>query len=798
MSVKIRTFYKGLIACLAAAALPHAALAQGATDLGTVSVEAAAARGEGAGDRGAPLLAEQNGTAAATTLRREDIARQPGTANLAQRIGGIAGVNSYSRDPSGLFGGGYSIRGFDSTQIGLSLNGVPLNDPGTFSVLPQIYTDSENLCAVDVTQGTSAGTVAQHGAIGGQVSMEQCRPADAPAVTFSQSFGSYFLNKTFLRANTGPLFDEVLKGYVSYSHARSDYFAGPGEAERHHVDSRFDVKLDNGGSISFTSFYNEFANTFVRAVTKDQYQAFGYRNGWLRTPPTILTGPGATFSATGLAVTPTPANTGYSGYSWEPGRHAYASIDGRFPLSDGVELRLTPYFLHQESGSTSEIVLKEAGYAGKFLSSPIGAFSAYGTRGTNALLGQMSQSDFDRVGNVVSLTGRLDDHTVTGSLWTEYTYQHQMNPFQQIDQTNNTLPDIWFKSNLLRGFDGNIVTNRNWKTDYYNTTVAISDSISLLDDAVHVDLSLRQKFYSRSFHNLPSGTSTRTDSYLDYTVNRSYAFLLPAVGMRYDLDAANQVFANASMNARVPPNFADGRLVNGATNLIQVPTIKAERALSFDLGYRLKGDFLNVNATGFLIKYSDRIAQTANGDGSLSSKYTNIGSTTAVGAEVEVATKPYEGWSVLLSQAINHDTIDGNIVPDPKSPALRTKGKFYFNSPLSLTAATVMYEDGPFFAFARAKYTSEVYATLTNDISLPGYATVDLGLGYKLKGTSLVEAIPGAQDGLFKLNVTNLFNKKYIYINPGNTTGFALSAANAPSFYLGSPFAVTASLTLDF
>ncbi|MGY2046604.1 TonB-dependent receptor [Methylobacterium sp. JK268] len=766
-------------------------------DLGTLSVEAASTRAAPAADGGTPLLAPQNGTAATTTLRREDLARQPSTENVAQRIGTVAGVNAYSRDPSGLFGGGYSIRGFDSTQIGLSLNGVPLNDPGTFAVLPQVYTDGENLCAISVTQGTSAGAVAQHGAIGGQVSMEQCAPTDIRGATVSQSVGSYNLFKTFARVNTGLMRDDTLKGYLSYSHAQTDTFAGPGGADRHHVDGRFDWKLDGGGSVSVTSFFNQFENTYIRTVSKAQYEAFGYNNGWLRTPPTILAGKNAAFSATTLAVPYTPANTGYFHDYWEPGRHAYLSADGKFPL-DGVDLRITPYLLHQESGSTGEILLKEGGYSNRFLKSPIGAFSAYGTTGTNALLGQMSQSDFDRVGNTVSLTGRVENHTLTGSLWTEYTHQTQLNPFEEIDRGSNTLPDIWFKSHLLRDLNGRLVTARDWKTDYTNASIGLSDSIALLDDALHVDLSLRERFYARSFHNLPAGTSDRTDSYLDYTVRRTYAFLLPALGIRYDLDPADQVFFNVSMNARVPANFADGRLVNNATNAIAVPDLKPERSLSFDLGYRYKGDLLNVNATGFLIKYSDRIAQTANGDGSLSSKYTNIGSTTAVGAEFEVGTKPYEGWSLLVSQAINDDRLDGYVIPGGDKVALTTKGKQYFNAPFSITAATLLYEDGPLYGFARAKSTSKVYATLTNDIALPGYTTVDLGLGYKLRGTAFLEALPGAQDGQFKLNITNLLNRKYLFINPGNTTGFGLTAKNSPTFYLGAPFAVTASLSLDF
>ena len=784
---------------IASLVLPDSAFAQAVNDLGTVSVEAAGNQGGGrGGDRGTPLLSEQNGTVAASTLRQDDIARQPSTQNVAQQIGSVTGVNAYSRDASGLFGGGYSIRGFDSTQIGLSLNGVPLNDSGTFAVLPQIYTDAENLCAVEVQQGTSAGSIAEQGAIGGQVKMQQCAPTDKPGTTVSQSAGSYKNFKTFLRANTGLMFDDAMKGYVSYSHAQSDYFTGPGGADRHHVDSRFDLKLEGGGSLSFTSFYNHFENTYIRPISQAQYRAYGYRNGWLTVPPTVLTGPRAVFSPTTAAVPYTPFNVGYGPYQWEPGRHAFASVDGKFPLTDAIDLQVTPYFLHQESGSTSEAVLQEGGYRNRFMAAPIGDFSAYGTAKTNALLVQMSQSNFDRVGNTATLTGHFGDHTISGGLWGEYTHQHQLNPFQEIDPFSNSIADIFFQSHLLRGYDGRIVTNRDWVTDYYNSALSLADSIALLDDRLHIDISGKERIYARTFHNLPAGSSSVPDAYLDYKVKRNYAFFLPSFGVRYDLDEADQIFFNVSAGARVPPNLADGRHVNTATNIITVDELKPERSLSFDTGYRYKGDLFNFNATAFLIKYSDRIAVTIKNNDLLSSKYTNIGSTTAVGTELEVGTKPYEGWSVLLSQAINDDTLDTNLKVEDGSRALPTKGKQYFNAPKYITNATLLYEDGPFSAFARAKYTSSVFATLTNDIRLPGYTTVDLGLAYKLKGTVFLDGIPGAQDGTVKLNLTNVLNAKYLYINPGNSTGIQITSAGTPAFYLGAPFSVVASLSLDF
>ncbi|NCW18769.1 MAG: Plug domain-containing protein, partial [Betaproteobacteria bacterium] len=71
-----------------------------------------------------------------------------------QLIDLLPGVSTFSHDPTGMFGGGLQVRGFNSDQLGFTIDGVPVNDSGNFAVYPQEYTDAENLCQLTVTQGT--------------------------------------------------------------------------------------------------------------------------------------------------------------------------------------------------------------------------------------------------------------------------------------------------------------------------------------------------------------------------------------------------------------------------------------------------------------------------------------------------------------------------------------------------------------------------------------------------------------------------------------------------------------------
>lgn len=775
-----------------------------ATDLGTVTVEATKAKqapkaqpkqvaspGPQVTPQAQPTPLPALGTAA---LSATTIQQQSATSSYAQNINSIPGVTSYSRDASGLFGGGYSIRGFDSTQVGFSVDGVPLNDSGTFAVIPQVYTDPENLCSVVVTKGGAATQASQQVAMGGVVDVQSCAPSDNPHAKVGTSFGSNRLRKDFYRIDTGTMLGGALKGFVSYSKASTDYFAGPGTADRHHVDARFDLRINSQNSITVTGFYNEFVNTFTRTITKAQYEQNGYNWGWSEIRPPKLTG------------TTSPPLSNFVENQWELGKHAFVSATGKFTPIDGVTLEVKPYVYSQQSGSTSENVLDRGGATinypkagdkiGTFLNSGYANFT-----GNKALLGQMSQSDFDRLGSTIAVSKSVFDHKLTLSYWIERTYQQQRNPFQLLDPATGRITDIWFKSNLLLDDKGQVINSRAWDTEYTNQVVAIKDSFFLFDKALKVDLSLRNSISSRTFHNLANGASNRANAYLDYEVSRTFQNYLPGIGLTWTVDRHNQFFFNATQNVRVPPNFVDSMLVNTATRKVGQPVdVREERATSYDVGYRHDQRLFTFGSSAFLIDYTDRQAITANNDGTLTNtnKYTNIGATQKYGLEADLTVRPLDGLSVLFTASYTKDTIQDDVVAEGGA-ILPTKGKQYFNSPLYMLSAGLQYDKGPWFAFIRTKYTDKVFATLTNDVELPGYFLTDLGMGYRLKETELLKWIPGTPtDGMIKFNVNNVFQQQYLYINPGNSTNVQLTGAGTPSFYLGAPLSFVTSLSLEF
>jgi len=130
-------------------------MAQQATDVGKINVEGQ----PGGTDSG--LITQEESPKARSAVNRAYLDKLNPSANAFQAIDLLPGVNTFSSDATGLFGGGIRVRGFAGDQMGLTINGAPVNDSGNFAVYPQEYTDSENLCEVFVTQG-STDTDAPH------------------------------------------------------------------------------------------------------------------------------------------------------------------------------------------------------------------------------------------------------------------------------------------------------------------------------------------------------------------------------------------------------------------------------------------------------------------------------------------------------------------------------------------------------------------------------------------------------------------------------------------------------------
>jgi len=254
----MRTFTLNVVA-LAMLAMLGAARAQSSTELNKVTVT-------GEGDKlGAGLLMDEDAPKARSSVTKAQLEKTRSSGNPFQALTLLPGVNSSSYDATGLFGGSLRVRGFNSDQMGFTVNGAPVNDSGNFAVFPQEYIDQENLCSLYVTQGAPDTDAPHVGASGGNVGIQSCAPEDVRRTRIALSGGQLGFYRAFARVDTGKVGD--FKGFVSLSKSDADKWKGPGRADRKHLDAGAEYDLGAGDKLSASLLYNRsITNNFERST----------------------------------------------------------------------------------------------------------------------------------------------------------------------------------------------------------------------------------------------------------------------------------------------------------------------------------------------------------------------------------------------------------------------------------------------------------------------------------------------------------------------------------------------------
>lgn len=225
---------------------------------------------------GMGLMVTEDAPKARSTITAEELEKQRPTGNAYEALEMLPAVNSYNYDATGLFGGGLTLRGFNSDQIGATINGVPVNDSGSFAIYPQEYVDQENTCSQTVTQGSTDADSPQVGATGGNFGINTCNPEDKHRLRMMQTFGQLNMKKTFVRVDTGLFSDKRTKMFVSASHAEADKWKGKGGAKRDHIDAGINYDWDRFNYIHATLLYNEAMNNNINNLTLSEINKNGY------------------------------------------------------------------------------------------------------------------------------------------------------------------------------------------------------------------------------------------------------------------------------------------------------------------------------------------------------------------------------------------------------------------------------------------------------------------------------------------------------------------------------------------
>jgi iron complex outermembrane receptor protein len=136
-------------------------------------------------------------------LTQEFIARQTPGNTILDTINQLPGVNFQNNDPFGSAGGTLSIRGFDSSRISLTFDGVPLNDSGSYAVFSNQQLDPELIENVNVNYGSTDVDSPSAAASGSTVNYRSRTPTDDFHARVLGSVGDFNFFRVFAVLDTG-------------------------------------------------------------------------------------------------------------------------------------------------------------------------------------------------------------------------------------------------------------------------------------------------------------------------------------------------------------------------------------------------------------------------------------------------------------------------------------------------------------------------------------------------------------------------------------------------------------------
>jgi len=770
-SKKVSYFRPSHISLLVAAAFPMMLHAQ--TNLGTVSIS---------GDQlGSGLMVVEETPKARSSVSKAAIEQNVGTSNPYQNLSLLPGVYTYNHDASGLFGGSLTMRGFNSDQLGFTIDGAPVNDSGNFAVYPQEYVDSENMCEMFVTQGSADNNAPHIGASGGNIGLVTCDPENTQRVRASQTLGSHNLSRTYVRYDSGKINNGGTKFFVSYSKSQVDKWKGFGKADRDHIDAKITLEGEGGNRYSAGVIYNKAINNNFYAPTRNDIGALG-RN--------------VDYAGTFTAGSTAPSNQNiYYGMAINPFENALFTGSANIKLEGTAQLNFVPYFWYGfGTGGTQQRVFNEA--STRFINSA-GALATptdINRNGTTTDILQVASSSLTRTyrpGVVATYSDQIDNHNFNVGAWYEHARHAQTGPGVYADANGGF--DPWLQANPVLRATGAPYNSRDYKTVTTVTQLFAQDNIALMNEKMNVVLGLKTPQIKRDFtengndgQSLVSG-STGSTAPMSYNVVKTYSKVLPSVGVNYKLSSTETVFASVAQNFRAPPNFATAsNNIKFINNVPQFQSITPETSTNVDIGYRVAQENLVWSATLFMVDFKNRQANAYDPLTAVST-YTNAGGVKNQGLELELGTKPKHGWSFYGSLSVQDSVIQNNL-QSGATTTLATSGKQFPLAPKQMSGLSAQYTEGAFTAQLRGKYTGKVYSTLMNDDFVPGYTVFDLYAGYKLESGALVK------NPVLKLNVSNLFNREFMSPT-GSSNSFS---AGGTRYYIGAPRMASVSLQADF
>ena len=701
-----------------------------------------------------------------STIKPEMIMEKLGTQEFPEILKSTPSV--YTTKEGGGYGDGrINLRGFSSDNIGVLINGVPVNDMENGRVYWSNWAGLSDVTrTMQVQRGLGASKLAIS-SVGGTINIITKTTDAKKGGSIFYGIGNNGYSKTGFTLSTG-MYDNGWAVTVSGSRTVGEGYVNATNFEAWSYFFNVAKQLSDKQQISFTAFgapqwHHQRSSQQLIQRFKEHPEGirfntdYGYRNGEIYNGAYAYNQyhkPQLSLNHTWELSRTTKWSTAlYASKSQGGGRRVTGPQDDmlRFAYPNGVPLESTQ--LTPEGYLDYDAVID---------------MNAQSLTGSQAIV-TMSTNAHDWYGVLSSLNTEVGNINITAGIDGRYYRGYH---YTEID---DLLGGEYYLDNSNINRDAGTPLHKGDKISYYNLTdvmwAGLFAQAEYVDDDYSAFLSIAgsQTSYMRTdyFQYTPEeGQSTEWVPFIGYSAKG---------GFNYNINSAHNVFVNGGYFERAP--FANSVFMNYRNEINN--DAKPQRVLSTELGYGYRTKFAQANLTGYRTAWMDKTITR-----SIGQETANITGLNAVhqGIEFEAKITPAEGLDIRLMASYGdwrwENDVDAALFDQDQNfiDSLYIYAKDIHVSNAAQTTAAVGIDymilpklkvglDYNYYDRLFAKF--EIEDRTKPELSgvdawrLPDYHLMDFNISYRFKIGKLNSSIYG--------NVNNIFDTEYIADASDNT-----------------------------
>ncbi|MBA3668258.1 MAG: TonB-dependent receptor [Sphingomonas sp.] len=292
-------------------------------------------------------------------ITQQLISRSGPGQTVLDTINVVPGVNFQNNDAYGNAGGTLNVRGFDSTRVSYTLDGIQLNDSGNYNIFSNFSIDPELIDQVNVSLGSTDVDSPTASAVGGTINQRTRVPGKNFGGRFSASLGQFDYRRFFGMLDSGEIGPWGTRAFVAASNSKYDNpFNHFGKLDRQQYNAKIYQPLGaNGDFVSVAGRYNQDRNNFFGSVSlrNDRVVPLGFPQSRdareYNIPTCTLDVPQA-----GVADVPNSCGTDFD-RRVNPSNSINIRGNSKFTLAEGLILTIDPSFQYTKAngGGTTTI-----------------------------------------------------------------------------------------------------------------------------------------------------------------------------------------------------------------------------------------------------------------------------------------------------------------------------------------------------------------------------------------------------------------------------------------------------------